>query len=830
MGRPGYVLVARQMGKTNLLLNAKRELETDEDVFVYVDLSNSFESMKECFENIIDIACETNMDKFQDAYSSILKFRVENKEMSPHKLHGIELRNLLKCTKGKIVIILDEIDALTKTAYSDQVFAQIRSVYFSRVNYPELNNLTYLLSGVVEPTEIIKNPKISPFNIGQKIFLNDFNKAEFFEFLDKAGLKVESKIADRIFYWTNGSPRMTWDICSELESIETASPIDEYIIDNLVHEGYLKSFDRPPVDNIRELVKNDREIRLAIGEIYKGNVAGVTDKVKNKLYLAGVINYYEDSVEIKNEIIRKSISPEWLKSVDKLERGVLKLALDAFGDEEFSDSLAYFEEFLSKDDFSYEMKDTYYYYMGFSAYNLGRLEVAKRYLSEANFDIDASAGLYQRRLHLLGICCYYIKDVSGAIAALEEIYSVGIKNDVYFRAVLDLACIKSFDNDSDEIKRAESLIDEILEDDLSKYKIKPSVIKEIISVANFRKANVLQYFDKPRAREYYHSSLISAPDTFKPSILLGLYELSEDSEKAEALRCVVGNIEENSLLPINSDLQNFQIEYNLYHIHKILLETFRICGEYYFEETLNKFSSKEGFVDKFRFLMGASMLAFGHSDDKYGIEILTYLINYPEYGDMDSASQIPVIRFLISFGAELKQDKIDAYWEYLDNNNTTTIDSYDFEAVLRIAVECLEKDQLDTVLDVIRRFRSYASKVDERTAVNYLLFDHLELNVHKIKGDERLVKLKAATILSKVESATASGNVVGLMKYANLSVIKSNALNALQSLHKPIPIRVVREYGRNEIVRVRYNDGKVVEAKFKRLKDDLERDLCVIVE
>ena len=39
MQRPGYVLVARQMGKTNLLINAKRTLESDNRIFAYVDLS-----------------------------------------------------------------------------------------------------------------------------------------------------------------------------------------------------------------------------------------------------------------------------------------------------------------------------------------------------------------------------------------------------------------------------------------------------------------------------------------------------------------------------------------------------------------------------------------------------------------------------------------------------------------------------------------------------------------------------------------------------------------------------------------------------------------------
>ena len=125
---------------------------------------------------------------------------------------------MLKSLPGKLVIILDEIDALTKTNYSDQIFAQIRSIYFSRVNFNELSRLTYLLSGVIEPTDIIKDPKISPFNIGQKIFLNDFSKEEYYVFLKQSELILTENIAERIFYWTNGNPRMTWDVCSEVEN------------------------------------------------------------------------------------------------------------------------------------------------------------------------------------------------------------------------------------------------------------------------------------------------------------------------------------------------------------------------------------------------------------------------------------------------------------------------------------------------------------------------------------------------------------------------------------------------------------------------------------
>ena len=38
MQRPGYVLVSRQMGKTNLLLRTKRRWENDRDLYVYIDM------------------------------------------------------------------------------------------------------------------------------------------------------------------------------------------------------------------------------------------------------------------------------------------------------------------------------------------------------------------------------------------------------------------------------------------------------------------------------------------------------------------------------------------------------------------------------------------------------------------------------------------------------------------------------------------------------------------------------------------------------------------------------------------------------------------------
>jgi len=88
MGRPGYVLVSRQMGKTNLLINAKRRLETKDDAFVYIDLSSHFENAKSCFENIIDTALETYKDKFVIISDKISKRR--KNLLTPHPINSIQ--------------------------------------------------------------------------------------------------------------------------------------------------------------------------------------------------------------------------------------------------------------------------------------------------------------------------------------------------------------------------------------------------------------------------------------------------------------------------------------------------------------------------------------------------------------------------------------------------------------------------------------------------------------------------------------------------------------------------------------------------------------------
>lgn len=325
MQRPGYVLVSRQMGKTNLLLRAKRKWENVKDLYVYVDMSTVEKTEQGCFEALIDTAINTHEELLSSVGERITKLRKKN-DKKPVQAHNEELRVLLDAVQGKLVFILDEIDSLIGYYFSDNIFSQIRSVYFSRVNYPIFNKLTYVLSGVAEPTEIIRNPKISPFNIGEKIFLDDFSYEEYLEFICKAGLSgMGDEVIKQIYYWTGGNPRLTWDICYELQYKAEKSVA---VVDALVKDLYLTDFDRAPVDAIRHIVKENIYIRDAVIQLLCNEDSQIlSDKAKKELYLAGIINYKAKNVCVKNRIIKEALSGYWLQEL-LTEEKVSKVQLD----------------------------------------------------------------------------------------------------------------------------------------------------------------------------------------------------------------------------------------------------------------------------------------------------------------------------------------------------------------------------------------------------------------------------------------------------------------------------------------------------------------------
>lgn len=830
MGRPGYVLVSRQMGKTNLLINARRKYANDEDRFVYVDLSNLFENETQCFRNIIDTAIETNLDVFSELEIKIRQYRIENSELPAHKQHEKELRLLLNSIKGKLIIILDEIDALTKVDYSDRIFSQIRSIYFARTNYEEFCRLSYLLSGVVEPSELIKDPKISPFNIGEKIFLNDFSKSEFNTFILKAGLNsLNEIIKNRIFYWTNGNPRLTWDLCCIIEdNIEAI--FDETSIDSLVKLHYLTAFDKPPIDNIREIVKKDSLIQDALIEIEYGKGDVISDNIKQKLYLAGIINYTENDVKIKNRIIKESISSQWVNSIRNQEENSLEKGIEYYNEGLFKKAITFIKSYISQNN-NAEGSDEYnvsQFYLGLSHYYDNKFEEALTNLNNVNFDPKQFGNLYSKTELFKGYIFQNNNNYKSAKKAFENIINIGINDEFYLSAKINLGLVLSLSEKDKETSI--KLLLEIAESKITDYnKVESNIFIESKTVALFFLAEIEKNKNSNKYLEYIEEALVISPNKFRPAIIFSLYQTENNVEKQkEHLDFIIKLIIENNLKTTKS-LEYEKIKFNHNLLRLIQLESFKVGKIDSFQTLINyeksinsRNNSDQIILDK---LIGIAQ------DLNYPTPFIFDLTKflYDKCDDSNFEILKKSLKLLSSINLDPEFKYFFEYFKLLLNDKSKNIDVYDIAIFINVYQQFLNKKDYIIVSKLMNIGEGIKLKLPNELINSLLIFDFFEM-IYKFQiGNSVDSKKIALNIINELKSHEDDYLENQIIRQMGIQNIISQCQNVLSNLRKNIPVHSEKKIGRNDVVKVRYRNGEEITTKFKKIESDLKNGNCIII-
>ena len=820
MQRPGYVLVSRQMGKTNLLLKAKRKWENDRDLYVYIDMSNVDETEKECFQSLIDTAIDTHEDILGHVRERIQDLRRTNITKSPVQAHNEELRELLKEIPRKLVFILDEIDSLTRTSFSDNVFSQIRSIYFNRVNYPVFEKLTYVLSGVVEPTEIIKNPKISPFNIGEKILLDDFSHEEYLSFIQKAGLEsLGGDVIERIYYWTGGNPRMTWDVCYELQnmSVHTIETVDE-----LVKRIYLTAFDKAPIDTIRNLVKEDRDLRDAIIQLFYEKGSTLSDKIKSKLYLSGIVNYSDNDVKIKNRIIKDSLSLSWLQKVEEEEKGLLTYAIELHSKGLYEESVQKFEIYIKNNNFPEENAPYYYYYMGSCYYHLNEFEKSLHYLTLRPIDVKLSSVDYRSENFLCGVDCLKLGRYHEALDYWDKVMNDDSRDRYYYSSKLNsLAAQTRLAHDDDKrLKEIESEYKSLLDlpDGLE--------IKEVKLHAAYELARMFSGDNIDAAVKYYDFALSLATQSDKPRILSEKFYVVGEEERQALIARLIDTIEK-----IESIQETAEPDKALGIDEDVLAQVLYIIYSYAYERwdgvkgKLSLFSKTYGDALFLMFLKSFNRTTelFSEGSSRLICELYEHY-DSNEY-QLSEKNVLPVFKF----NAFLNYSDVHAkkYATRLKDSEEQ-IDSYGLVVVRSYAWELFKSNEFSALIGelewVIDR---YPKNISYLEAVPRSLFEYtLMMSYHNLYNRRASVET-AQLILSHVDDDikhTTGQNQDTLRQVKNVTM---QVLSMNRSHESYIS---TKKYGRNDRIKVRYSQsGIVVEKKYKYLESDLRNGVCEVI-
>ena len=182
--------------------------------------------------------------------------------------------------------------------------------------------MTFCLLGVATPSDLIRDTRTTPFNIGQRIDLRDFTSSE--ASLLARGLRRDEKtnaaLLNRVLHWTGGHPYLTQRLCQSVA--EDASVEDARGVDRRCAEMFLSPQARVRDDNL--LFVRERLLRSEV------DLAGLlslyaearrrkrvryeeTDPFISVLRLSGVARVRDGSLRVRNRIYERVFDQDWIK-------------------------------------------------------------------------------------------------------------------------------------------------------------------------------------------------------------------------------------------------------------------------------------------------------------------------------------------------------------------------------------------------------------------------------------------------------------------------------------------------------------------------------------
>ncbi len=308
-----HLIAPRQIGKTSLLRHLSAQLQEIGWRCAYVDFSML-----------------TDLSK-TDWYGEL--GRTLGKVLTPGSVpvltNQIDLRNYLldqalhrRGKQPRLALLFDEVEGVARAkdnaglSFSDTFFMTLRNLYIQRDDYD--GTISIAFAGATDPSELVQDMSISPFNIGAEVMLNDFTESESQELtylLELAGITGDEAFHRAIYSWTDGHPYLTQKICHDLEKrVHNKSPVEmtSQHVESVVEQSILNRANL--LNNLKHMTRVLGHLspraaalwsRLQSGQSSRAEEVG--DELFRELYLSGAVRMLPDNrIIIRNRIYAKA--------------------------------------------------------------------------------------------------------------------------------------------------------------------------------------------------------------------------------------------------------------------------------------------------------------------------------------------------------------------------------------------------------------------------------------------------------------------------------------------------------------------------------------------
>jgi WD40 repeat protein len=332
-----YVLAPRQLGKSSLMIRTAERLQAEGIASVIIDLTQLGVQLTAdaWYLGLLTVLEDTLL-----LDSDVVEWWQSHAHLGNAQRLILFFQDLLVTKlEQPLVVFVDEIDTTLSLDFTDDFYAAIRSLYVARARLAELKRLSFVLIGVASPGDLIRDPTRTPFNIGQRVEMADFNLEEALPLAEGLGARPgeEKEALGWVLKWTGGHPYLTQRLCRVLagqgqgvqsqgqkEANQAAGreELSEAGVDRVVSETFLgeKSFQDNNLQFVRDMLTRRtvdlEEVLRTYRQIREGKQQ-VRDNeqslVKSHLKLSGIVKVQGAVLGVRNQVYREVFDEKWIK-------------------------------------------------------------------------------------------------------------------------------------------------------------------------------------------------------------------------------------------------------------------------------------------------------------------------------------------------------------------------------------------------------------------------------------------------------------------------------------------------------------------------------------
>ncbi len=330
-----YVLNARQMGKSSLMVRMMGQLQKEGIRCAVIDLTRLGTdniTPEQWYKGLaVDLLRSFGLIKELKTFKA---WWSEQLDLPPVQRLGQFIENFLLVNddfnqrqSGKsTVIFIDEIDSILGLKFDvSDFFALIRSFYNQRAIQPQFQELTFAFFGATTPSALITDPQKTPFNIGNAIELASFKEHEAQPLLYGLTEKVSNlqTMLKQVLSWTGGQPFLTQKLCQLMRDSEQPIPSnqEEQWLANLVAEKIIQDWemqDQPEhlktiQDRLLQSPNRPQLLTLYRQILHQEPIQIDNNPYLPELFLSGLVVKRHGKMDVHNRIYQTIFNNDWLE-------------------------------------------------------------------------------------------------------------------------------------------------------------------------------------------------------------------------------------------------------------------------------------------------------------------------------------------------------------------------------------------------------------------------------------------------------------------------------------------------------------------------------------